>query len=334
MTSLMQAAPTVKPTFALVTIVIKGTLYDAEPIPAGEFGVAAVRLTKRSREGETYDVILTGDGRAECDCPSFEFTHRGTAGVCKHGAACLAKGLLVAPVSGGSPAAEAPPAIVAPAPAPAFAPITRKDLVRSAYFGLRLPAAPMTEEAPAPVVVAEAEPEIPATNPRDSWPAWTDADTWELGPEASGLAGDESTGIDLTAFASTHCAVGEEVPSPVYSMPDLGGVVVVQPELVGLPPAVPPMAWVEVGPRAYRMVNLTPDRTDYPRAARRGPFVPTAEEEAEAVLLLADPRSSCLAGESSPLIGDRGVPRRATAWPRRSFDEPREADGYAPGYYS
>src|SRR4051794_34353796 len=110
-------APTVKTT---ITIVIKGALYDVEQIPAGEFGLAASRLTKRSPEGETYDVVLTHDGRAECDCPSYEFTHRGTAGTCKHGAACLARGLLSAPVGGGSPVAG-------------VAPITPADLVRANY---------------------------------------------------------------------------------------------------------------------------------------------------------------------------------------------------------
>lgn len=323
MSTLQASAPAVE-------IVIKDALYYVEPIPAGEFGLAAVRLTKRSREGETYDVIRTHEGVIECDCPSYEFTFRGTAGTCKHGAACLAKGLLVAPISGGSPVADAPPAVVAPAPAPAVVrPVTEADLKRARYFHLAIP-------KPAPAPIAEAAPEIPAENPRDSWPAWTDELAYTVADGPPALASDEESAgtIDLTPFASRMAAVGEDAPSPVYTMPRLGGPVVLQPELVGLPPALPPMAWVEVGPRAYQMANLTPDRTDYPRPARRYTFAPTAEEQVEAAVLLADRRGSCLAGESSPPVGDRGVPRRATAWPRRTFDEPREHDGYAPGYYS
>jgi hypothetical protein len=45
MLSMTLEARTVKP---VITIVIKGNLYDVEPIPAGEFGVAAVRLTTGS----------------------------------------------------------------------------------------------------------------------------------------------------------------------------------------------------------------------------------------------------------------------------------------------
>ena len=51
--------------------------------------------------------------------------------------------------------------------------ITPADLKRAAYFGLRLPVAGPTT----PPALATAE------NPRDSWPAWVDADTWEIGPE-------------------------------------------------------------------------------------------------------------------------------------------------------
>jgi hypothetical protein len=309
---------------AAVEIEIKGALYAAEAIPAGEFGVSAVRLVKLVN-GESYDVIRTHTNVVECSCPDFVCRHEGKGTMCKHGRAAVVEGLLPtapAPIAGGSPAAEvSPPAAVAP--------ITAKDRQRAAMWGLKLPAVPIVE-APALEVAPAIE---PTANPRDSWGPETDADTWELGPEAL-ASDDESTGLDLTAFASRLAAVGDEVASPVYTMPDLGGPVVVQPELVGLPPALPPMAWVEVGPRAYQMVNTTPDRTDYPRAARRGPFVPTAEEEAEAALLFADRRGSLLAGEGSPPIGDRAVPRRATAWPRRTFDEPRETDGYAPGYCS
>jgi hypothetical protein len=62
------------------------------------------------------------------------------------------------------------------ATAPTVKPITAKDQIRARTWGLQLPAsAPLAEAAPAI-----------ETNPRESWPAWTDADRWELGPDVDG----------------------------------------------------------------------------------------------------------------------------------------------------
>jgi hypothetical protein len=43
-------------------IEIKNATYAVEPIPAGEFGLVAARVTKLVN-GESYDVIRTHDGR-------------------------------------------------------------------------------------------------------------------------------------------------------------------------------------------------------------------------------------------------------------------------------
>src|SRR3954452_18890255 len=95
----------------VTTIEIKGDLYAVEAIPAGECGVSALRVTKLVN-GESYDVIRTHEDVVECDCPDYEARRRGTGQNGKHGGASLPRGLLPtapAPVSGGSPAAEAPP---------------------------------------------------------------------------------------------------------------------------------------------------------------------------------------------------------------------------------
>lgn len=334
-------------------IEIKGASYAVEAIDAGECGRSAVRVVKLVN-GESYDVIRTHAGVVECTCPDFVCRHEGKGSMCKHGAACLANGLLVAPVA-------------APAPEPVVAPITPKDVKRARMWGLKLPVAPAVKPVVAPIVldlatttttvaapasdpivrttairpadvremaewlavrwIVPAVAPVVEANPRDSWGAWTDADCWTTEAPSAGpvalASDDESTGIDLTAFASRMAAVGDEAPSPVYTMPALGGPVVVRPELVGLPPAVAPMAWVEVGPRAYQMVNLTPIATDYREHNReldrrsrpsRG-FVPTLDEATEAALLFADRRSSCLEGETSPPPGRRfKAPTPRPAW--------------------
>lgn len=89
----VEAAPT-------LVLTIKGTAYDVAPLDAGECGSRAFRLTKA--DGAAYDVVRTAH-TVECDCGDYEFRHRGTAGLCKHGRALVALGLVEAP-------AEAPPA--------------------------------------------------------------------------------------------------------------------------------------------------------------------------------------------------------------------------------
>jgi len=83
---------------ALPAVEIKGASYLVRPIPAGECGVSAVRLTKLASH-ESYDVIRHHDGLVACDCPSYIFTHEGKSTTCKHGMACMVHGLLpVAPI--------------------------------------------------------------------------------------------------------------------------------------------------------------------------------------------------------------------------------------------
>jgi hypothetical protein len=167
--------PTLSP--ATTEVEIKGATYAVEPIAPGEGGVSAVRVVKL-KSGESYDVIRTKLNVVECSCPDYICRHEGKGTVCKHGAAMIARGYLPAPVRGGSPvAAVTPPAAVAP-----ITPDDVKRAKRAKFFKLNIPA-PMAVEAPAPIVEPTPEP-APAENPRDSWPAWTDEATWELGPDA------------------------------------------------------------------------------------------------------------------------------------------------------
>jgi hypothetical protein len=121
-------------------ITIKGQVYGLTVLADG-FEVTSLA-------GRSY--VVASDG-SSCECPDFKARHRGlpTAG-CKHIQAIRAAGLLVAPVSGGSPVvATPPPAVVAP--------ITRTDLKRAAMWGLKLPAAPMAETPAPETVEIEAE---------------------------------------------------------------------------------------------------------------------------------------------------------------------------------
>jgi hypothetical protein len=102
-----------------------------------------------------------------------------------------------APVSGGSPVADAPPAVVRP--------VTEADLKRARYFGLTIAkAAPTPTPVSSPVL--EVAPEIePTASPRDGWGPETDEFVWELGPE---LAAVEAPA--LASDAETACPVTED----------------------------------------------------------------------------------------------------------------------------
>src|SRR4051812_30142799 len=81
---------------ASAVIEINGTLYQAEPIDAGEDGTAAYRLAKE--DGQVYDVIRRHDGRITCDCPHYTVRIEGlSADLCKHGKAAVELGLIAAP---------------------------------------------------------------------------------------------------------------------------------------------------------------------------------------------------------------------------------------------
>jgi hypothetical protein len=165
----------------LTEVEIKGATYAVEPIPAGEFGVSAIRVVKLVN-GESYTLLRTNDNRLECTCPDFVCRHEDKGTCCKHLSYAVANGLL-------------PMAAPAVAPSrPAVAPITRKDIAAARMFGLRLPVAPIAvEPIPGRVVVAVVEvapvaPVIEPTvevNPRDSWPDWTDEGFWTITDEAS-----------------------------------------------------------------------------------------------------------------------------------------------------
>lgn len=87
------------------SIEINGISYSVERIPAGECGSIAFRLSKHDCDGLCYDVIRTHFGIVECDCPSYEATHRGLGlGTCKHGRALVELGMVPAP-GGSEPAA-------------------------------------------------------------------------------------------------------------------------------------------------------------------------------------------------------------------------------------
>jgi len=293
---------------ASVKIEIKGATYTAEVIDPGFAGLAAVRVVKLT-SGESYDVVLDLDGLVTCDCASYEFTYRGTAGTCKHGSACLAAGLLLAPVCGGSPAVAA-----AVAPPAAVAPITPADRKRAAYWGLTIP------KAPPVAVVAEPAAELPAL-----------------------ASDDESTGIDLTGFSDRITVVDGELvvesgPAEMTAAEFSAWMAAHNGDAGG-----PPMGWVKNG-AASVLANLTPRRFDFARVdaiqagadatlarvrgeldrpARSRRFVPTPEDQVEAAALFA---VHGFAAESpAPPLGDRSWPRFVEA-PSRAFTANRLTD--------
>src|SRR4051794_23841890 len=86
--------PKVAPAVALVLTVGRES-YGVQKTDAGEFGTAAVRLTKKS-DGTTYDVLVAHHGR-ECSCPDFIFRHADDGQPCKHIAGLQTVGLIAAP---------------------------------------------------------------------------------------------------------------------------------------------------------------------------------------------------------------------------------------------
>ncbi len=168
-------------TLETAQVEIKNATYAVEPIPAGEFGSTAVRVTKLVN-GETYDVIRGHDNIVTCSCPDFIFRHEGNGTHCKHASAMLARGFL-----------DTPP-VVASIP-PTFTPVSDLDRKRASYFGLKIPATP----APVEPVVVEA-------NPRDSWPAWTD-EVWTITPAVEEAPKAEAWLAETVALFLTGLAV-------------------------------------------------------------------------------------------------------------------------------
>lgn len=291
MSTLAASAPVVKTT----TLEIKGASYSATPIDPGFAGVAAVRMTKLA-SGATYDLALTLDGRVECNCPDYTVRHADRGTLCKHGRAALAAGLLPPPVSGGSPVAELPPAVHAPAPAP----VTPADRKRARYFGLTIPAV-----APGPVAAPRA-------------------------------ASDDESSIDLSGFSDRISIVGGEMvvesgPAEMTAAEFRGFLAAHNGDAGG-----PPMGWVKLGavsvlanltPRRIDFargdrIQIDADatvarvRAELDRPTRRGRFVPTPDDHAAAAALFADHGFS--ADSPAPPPGDRSWPKHV-APPSRSF---------------
>jgi hypothetical protein len=147
MTTLTAPAPkskagrTARPFACSMTVEINGQSYGVEPIDPGECGTKAFRLAKRWADGAVYDVIRDNDGHVACDCPDYECRHRGNGfGLCKHGKALVALGLIDAPKAPESPAkAIEPDARPFAAGVPSDAPSDR-DRAAAKAFGVRLPA--------------------------------------------------------------------------------------------------------------------------------------------------------------------------------------------------
>jgi hypothetical protein len=236
MTSLLNAPAPAKTT----TLEIKGLAYRVSPIDPGEEGTAAFRLDKVRGEG-IYDVVRDHSGLVRCDCPSYVMTFASTASTCKHGRALVEAGMISAPSP--VPVASAPvsPPVIeagstqnfrAEPKVSAYAPITRKDLARASYFGIKLPAGvPLAVEAPVEQLKVSAEQPLVVQSPTsagwseieaddddaddfgpegDSWTAWPESlDRWDIEPEAIEPARSD---IDLSGFVALAPAVVEAAP--------------------------------------------------------------------------------------------------------------------------
>jgi hypothetical protein len=65
----------------------------------------------------------------------------------------------------------------------------------------------------------EAAPPAPPANPRDSWPEWTDADTWELGPDPDDAPPQPSRADELYHLGFTLGLDREDATAPEGSTP-------------------------------------------------------------------------------------------------------------------
>jgi hypothetical protein len=144
----------------------------------------------------------------------------------------------------------------------AFPPITKADLARARMFGLRLPAAPLADEASAAVAdPAPAPVDQEDDGPAWTWPAWTDTDVW---------------------------TITEPEPAPLQSDDE---------SMAG-----PADAWVRITPFVAVRATTTPDRTDSrpdsprglielegPRPTVEDWYIPTKWESDQASRLFAPP---------------------------------------------
>jgi hypothetical protein len=198
-------------------IAVKGQAYGLAILPEG------FELTKPN--GSSYFVSLDG---STCECPDWSARHKGlpTKG-CKHIQAIRSAGLLLAPVSGGSPAvATPPPAVVAP--------ITLKDLARSSYFGIKLPAAPLAVEArintPVPTLqslppagwdaISGDDEDASHYGPAgDDWSNWTDdLDRWTVSEPATLAPYDDRVRGEAVALRITLAAIANPDSNDFYRL--------------------------------------------------------------------------------------------------------------------
>lgn len=93
--------------FVSITIQVSDIRYSVDPIPSGDLGTKAFRLSKHSGDHLSYDVVRQHDGIVACDCPDYERRHRGNGhGMCKHGRALVELGLLPKPIAPTAPTVE------------------------------------------------------------------------------------------------------------------------------------------------------------------------------------------------------------------------------------
>jgi hypothetical protein len=301
------------------TIEIKGASYTVELIPAGEFGLAACRITKLVN-GETYDVIRQHDGLVTCSCPDFVCRHESKGTVCKHGAAMVARGFLAAPC---------------PVPnRPAVAPVTLLDLKRAAMWGLKLPTAPVAVQvAPTSDVIPHGEQHLPiavavevapivepATD--DEAGSWDDDDArWELGPEPDfvspgvtpGSPADEWSMGETVALLLTSSAIEDGDDNAFYKLDEeyrddffhflisLGG------------PAATWSSWLTLCRCGSPVSFPGPAKAEEARPTYQGRVRPTEVDEQIAAILFRDDRPGAyfVVGQPMPPIGDKSFVRKS-----------------------
>lgn len=197
MTTVADPRPPAKPATGPVALVIKGTRYGVEPIPAGEFGTIAFRLSKHGADAAVYDVVRTHDGLAACDCPHYEARLRGLSSApCKHGTALIDAGLAAPPDGRRDLGAPAGPS----------RPVDERDRRQAAAFGIRLPApapapapaacCPADEPTPCQACVPGVPRKVAIVPPSETGPA--DGPAWQ-GAEPRGVRDADIPADDLAA---------------------------------------------------------------------------------------------------------------------------------------
>ena len=83
-----------------LTLEIAGQPYAVLVLGPQDAAAQVIRLTKPDHT--VYHVALTVDG-PQCDCPDFEFRHRGNGTACKHARALQAVGILAPPIPAPAP---------------------------------------------------------------------------------------------------------------------------------------------------------------------------------------------------------------------------------------